>query len=275
LGVTRLLLICSLIASAAAFAALQPAFAQDLIAKPALEPSAEESWTGVHLGVSVGARLSDAKWTTDCLAPLALPGTCPNDIFGGSTRIGNDNQASLDTVAPRFGGYLGADVQIASFVFGIEGDASWADDERSRIGIPGTWSVDFGPGLNTARIESAWDASVRGRAGILINPRLLIYSTGGLALLQQEVSASCEGSFPEGWCATPNFDSESAIAVGWTLGGGFERMLARSWFLRGEYRYSDYASQSYILFEDDPFDSIEVTIDQVASAAYLGLSRKF
>ena len=250
-------------------------FAQDLIAGPEIESPAEDSWTGVHVGVSIGARLSDAVWTTDCLAPLALPGTCPNDIFGGSTRIGNDNQASLETTAPRFGGYLGADLQVASFVFGIEGDASWADDERSRIGIPGTWSVDFGPGQNTARIESAWDASVRGRAGILISPRLLIYSTGGLALLQQEISASCEGAFPEGWCATPNFDSESAIAVGWTLGGGFERMVTRSWFLRGEYRYSDYASQSFTLFEDDAFDSIEVTVDQTASAAYLGLSRKF
>ena len=252
-----------------------PAIAQDLIAKPALESPEEGSWTGAHFGVGIGARLSDSAWTTDCLAPLALPATCPNDIFGGATRIGNDNPVSLDDTAARLNAYFGVDRQLSRFVIGIEAELAWADDSVEHNGIPGTWSIDFGPGGNLARIEREWDASFRARAGFLLTPRLLIYSTGGLALLEQEVSASCEGTFPEGWCATPNFDSQSVIAVGWTAGGGFERMLSRAWFLRGEYRYSDYGSQSFTLFEDEPLDSIAVTIDQFANTAYLGLSRKF
>lgn len=250
------------------------AVAQDLIAGPAIDAD-EASWNGVHLGVSVGARLSNAVWTTDCLAPLALPSTCPNDSFGGSTRIGNDNPASLDKVAPRIGGYLGADVQLAYFVFGVEGDASWADDESERLGIPGTWSADFGPGQNIARIESAWDASMRVRGGILLTPRTLVYSTGGLAILHHEVSVTCEGAFPAGWCSVTNFDPESGVSLGWTAGGGFERMLSPSWLLRGEYRYTDYGSESFTLLDDEPLDSIAVTIDQWMNTAYLGLSRKF
>lgn len=265
----------SLVSTFVLLAGASLASAQDLIAGPAIEDEAEAGWTGIHVGVSVGARLSNAVWTTDCLAPLALPTTCPNDSFGGSTRIGNDNPATLDTVAPRLGGYLGADVQFANLVFGIEGDASWADDERERIGIPGAWPADFGPGQNSARIESAWDASLRVRGGILLTPRTLVYSTGGLALLHQEVSVTCEGAFPVGWCAVPNFDSQSRIALGWTAGGGFERMLSPSWLLRGEYRYSDFGSESFTLLDDEPLDSLAVTIDQWMNTAYLGLSRKF
>lgn len=256
-------------------AASGSAFADDLIAGPALDASTDESWTGIHLGVGLGARLSDSVWTTDCLAPVALPATCPNDTFGGETRIGNDNPASFDRRALRLGGYLGVDWQVASLVFGIEGEAAWADVSRTQAGIPGTWSTEFGLDLDSARIESAWDASMRARAGFLLTPKTLVYSTGGLALMHQEISATCDGTFPVGWCAVPNADSISTIAVGWTAGGGIERMLAHSWIVRGEYRYSDYGSQSFTLFEDAPLDGVAVTIEQKASIAYVGISRRF
>jgi outer membrane immunogenic protein len=267
---TSLLLFCATLAAAPG-----SAFADDLIAGPALDASTDESWTGLHLGVGLGARLSDTTWTTDCLAPVALPATCPNDTFGGGTRIGNDNPAFFDNGAPRLSGYLGVDWQVASLVFGIEGEAAWTDDSRTHAGIPGTWSTDFGPDLDTARIESAWDASVRARAGFLLTPKTLVYSTGGLALMHQEVSATCDGTFPAGWCAVPNADSISSILAGWTAGGGIERMLSRAWIVRGEYRYSDYGSRSLTLFEDAPLDSVGVTIEQKASLAYVGISRRF
>jgi outer membrane immunogenic protein len=260
--------------TAALASATPSAFAQDLIARPALDHSADESWTGIHLGIGIGVRLSDSTWTTDCLAPVALPATCPNDTFGGS-RIDNDNPASFDNSAARLNAYLGLDWQLANFVVGIEGEAAWADDERTRIGIPGTWDIAFGPDLNTARIESAWDASVRARAGFLLTPKTLIYSTGGLALMHQDVSATCQGAFPIGWCSTPNADSISTIATGWTVGGGIERMLSRAWIVRGEYRYSDYGSHSLTLFEDEPLDSIAVTIERSTNVAYVGVSRRF
>jgi len=129
--------------------------------------------------------------------------------------------------------------------------------------------------LDSARIESAWDASLRGRLGFLLTPKTLVYTTGGLALLHQEVGASCGGTYPVGWCIVPNADSRSAISAGWTAGGGIERMLTPAWILRGEYRYSDYGSQSFTLFEDQPLDSIDLTVEQKASLAYLGLSRRF
>lgn len=267
-------LACSVVFGAITAVAPSAALAQDLITKPALE-TADASWTGTHIGGGVGASLSDTPWTTDCLAPLALPDSCPNDFFGGATRIGNDNPVAFDSTAPRLSAYLGADWQLARFVVGIEGDGAWSDADSSHSGIPGTWSTDFGPGLNSSRIESAWDASMRVRAGFLLTPTLLVYSTGGLALLGQEVSVSCEGAFPEGWCITHHEESQTAILTGWTLGGGIEKMLTPDWVLRAEYRYSDYGTRSYIFFEDEPLDSVGVTIGNKVSSAYVGLSRRF
>jgi outer membrane immunogenic protein len=263
------LALCTIVAVAAS-----KTLAQDPIAKPAVE-AADETWTGFHAGAGIGARFLDSTWTTDCLAVLAMPGTCPNDTFGGATRIGNDNPAPFDDVGLRLNGFVGIDWQIASLVLGLEGEAAWADNESTHAGIPGTWSEDFGYDQNFARIESAWDASVRARAGFLLTPRTLVYSTGGLALMQQEVSATCAGTFPIGWCDTANADSAESVLVGWTAGGGIERMLSRAWILRGEYRYSDYGSQSLTLFQDEAIDSIAVTVEQKASMAYVGLSRRF
>lgn len=258
----------------------RPCFAQDLIAGPARAedtppPADDPSWTGLHLGISAGARLADAAWTTDCLAPGALPGTCPNDGFGGSTRIGNDNPASFDSLDARLGAYLGVDWQLSHVVVGVEADASWMENSEEQLGIPGAWSTDFGPGIDAARIESTWDASVRARGGFLITPTVLIYSTGGIAFLHQEVSARCDGTFPAGWCSSPNSDSDSVVLMGWTAGGGFEKMFGHAWIVRGEYRYSEFESRSLTLFDDAPLDSLGVTVDETLSTAYLGLSRKF
>jgi outer membrane immunogenic protein len=253
-----------------------PASSQDLVAGPALAKAAGDIWTGVHIGGGIGAVAFDSRWTTDCLAPEAFPATCPNDIFGGSTRVGNDNPAAFDPSGMRLNFYLGLDWQASHWlVVGIEGEVAKLDSDEARIGIPGAWSTDFGPGENIARIENEWDASVRGRAGVLLTPRTLIYSTGGLAILREKVSAACEGGFPVGWCATPHDDSESATVFGWTAGGGIERMISPAWAVRGEYRYSDYGGRAFTLFDDLSLESIGVTVEQKASLGYVGLSRRF
>ena len=232
-------------------------------------------WTGLYAGIGLGGRWSDAGWTTDCLAPAALPATCPNDFFAGDTRIDNDNPVAFDDAAFRFSGYLGYNWQIWSFVLGVEGDGGWAGNRRSRTGIPGTWSADFGVGLETAKVESSWDASLRGRLGILVTPRLLVYSTGGVALLEQEVSASCEGSYPLGWCIVPNADSKSGTYPGWTAGGGAEWMVTPNWIARGEYRFTDFGSESFILLADEPIDSVGFSVEHNAHMAYIGLGYRF
>jgi outer membrane immunogenic protein len=238
-------------------------------------PVIGEPWTGFYVGLGLGGRWTDTEWTTDCLAPVALPAGCPNDFFPGTTRIGNDNPVDFGEGAFRVGGHAGFDWRISTWVLGVEGDLGWADTSRSRTGIPGTWPADLGGGFDSASVESQWDASLRARAGFLLTPTLIVYATGGVAFLRQEVSASCEAVFPVGWCVVSNSDSDTETYVGWTFGAGGEWMFARHWSLRGEYRYSDYGSRSFTFFADEPIDSVGFSVEQKAHMSSVGLSYRF
>src|SRR6516165_1091839 len=70
------------------------------------------------------------------------------------------------------GGQIGYNWQSQQFVYGIEADISGAD-----IGISDTF-VAPGVVLN-ASASIDWLATIRGRAGYLIQPRLLLYATAG------------------------------------------------------------------------------------------------
>ena len=147
------------------------------------------------------------------------------------------------------------------------------DSAATHVGIPGTWSDDFGPGSNAARIENLWDASLRARVGFLLTPRTLVYSTGGLAILREEISATCDGAFPVGWCSVPNGDSQAATVYGWTAGGGIERMIAPTWIVRGEYRYSDYGHWITTLGTPTAF-AVTTDIHMQTHTALFGLAYK-
>src|SRR5687767_14073818 len=108
------------------------------VANGAALPVVAGDWTGFYVGLGVGGRWNGTEWTTDCLAPVALPAGCPNDFFPGPTRVGNDNPANFGDGAFRLSGHVGFDWQISTLVLGIEGDVGWADTSRSRTGIPGT-----------------------------------------------------------------------------------------------------------------------------------------
>ena len=184
--------------------AAQPASAQDLVAGPALAQAAGDIWTGVHIGGGIGAAAFNSRWTTDCLASVALPATCPNDMFGGATRVGNDNPADFDPSGIRLNFYLGLDWQASSWlVVGIEGEVAKLKDSVRSADWNSRYLADrLRPWPeHRADRERMVDASLRGRVGFLLTPRTLIYSTGGLAILREEVSAGCGDSFPVGWCA--------------------------------------------------------------------------
>jgi outer membrane immunogenic protein len=81
------------------------------------------------------------------------------------------------------GAQLGYNWQSQQFVYGIEGDIS-----LSNIGIEETLVTPFGVAKASAEID--WLATIRGRAGVLVQPRLLLYATAGLAIVSAEGKAS-------------------------------------------------------------------------------------
>ena len=188
-------------------------------------------------------------------------------IFGG-IEIGNNWQVHND------------------YVVGIEGDFAWLNS-KSKTNYSGNQTVCYdyypdpsypwlngpcatdqyeydtvGSGVSTTAVVD-WLSTIRARAGYLIQPNLLTFATGGLALGRVNTSVNIS----ENWTSNYNWQgtitpgefsysnpysvssSHSAIRVGYAVGGGAEWMISEHWTLKGEYLYYNLGTAS---FNSDP-----------------------
>jgi outer membrane immunogenic protein len=231
-----------------ALAAAGPVVAADMRVKAPVYKAppamvAAHNWTGFYVGGSIGGRWADPVWTTTCLAPMA--GGCFDPA-----RLAFNNPARFDSASFRGGVYGGYNWQLAPmWVVGVEGDFAWARNRKTIAGIPGADQPTFAPG-DTATVKQTWDAGVRGRVGFLIDPKVLLFATGGASWTRLEATAFCGTPFAAGGFCDPisNFfgtaSTLSKTLTGWTVGGGIEWMFAHNWLARGEYRYADYGRLS-------------------------------
>ncbi len=222
------------LAACALLTAPLAAQAADLVRAPAYKappsPPAIATWTGLYAGLSLGARWLDADWTTTQLF----------DITGLPFPLASDPNAAFRDTAVRIGGYLGYNWQVASsWLVGMEIDVGWAKNDERLNRLPGAFNIFPTATPSFATVEATWDASLRARLGMLLNPTVLIYATGGLALLHVEASGVCPA---DNNSCNPAFGTQSGsistTRVGWTAGAGVEVMRA-NWLGRIEYRYAD------------------------------------
>jgi outer membrane immunogenic protein len=236
-------------AALVSLAAIGSAGAADMALK-APTPVPIYDWTGFYIGASWGTRLSDADWTTTCLEPGRAP--CPTAL---PNRLNFQNSVPLNSNGARWGGYAGYNWQYQNMLVGAEVDGAWVDSSAFVTGIPGAEdpTVAGSPGLDSAKIRTTWDASVRGRLGWIVTGNVLLYGTAGASWIHAEASATCGTAFPVGWCgATSPFlgttQTVSTTRVGWTAGGGMEVMVTPNWLARAEYRFFNYGTFSSTLF---------------------------
>ncbi|HET6388852.1 outer membrane protein [Hyphomicrobium sp.] len=191
------------------------------------------NWSGLYVGANVG--FSESR--TDVDLSHSTGAIFYNDPFVPSAgHLGSD-----DSVVG--GVEVGFNHQFNSIVVGVAADVSWTDTENE-----GTFTTPLGSQWN---IKSSPDifGTVRGKAGVLVRPDLLIYATGGLAWGQFDVkqattfvegsgcSVDCEGSRTSG-----NFNH-----LGFVVGGGLEWALTQHWSLKAEYLFLDFGSEDYQL----------------------------
>jgi outer membrane immunogenic protein len=86
-----------------------------------------------------------------------------------------------------------------------------------------------------ASYDLDWFGTLRGRVGYLVDPRALLYLTGGLACGHLSADFSASGIPAIGTASI----SDSATKAGWVIGRGLEWALNRNWMLRAEYLYVD------------------------------------
>ncbi|WP_422000528.1 outer membrane protein [Reyranella sp.] len=134
----------------------------------------------------------------------------------------------------------------ASGVLGsIYGGVDYQITQRGVLGLMAELSYGGGQGGVNAQTPGAvagvnqyaglgW--AVLARTGFLASPTTLLYLTGGYTGLVINTS-----SYASGFGATANFSGSSTVN-GWTVGPGFETMLADNLSAKLEYRYSQYGT---------------------------------
>jgi len=114
--------------------------------------------------------------------------------------------------------FAGVQGQNGSIVYGVEGDVGY-DSSEGFDGITAT--------------QSGIDGSLRARLGYAPNDRFMIYATGGGAAQSLEASDAIA--------------SDKNTMLGYTIGAGAEAKVTENVFVRGEYRFSDYGSETFNL----------------------------
>jgi outer membrane immunogenic protein len=183
------------------------------------------------------------------------------------------------------GGQLGRNWQFGRTVLGVEGDASWAHTRaRTTLALNDPFGLVTQALTYTTQID--WMASLRARAGYTWD-RLLVYGTGGVALIGGRINSSFVLNNPIPLIVFPNpgfsgttTASSSFTKVGWTIGAGLEWAFNDKWSLAGEYRYSYFGRRTFTLASPDPsgqlgFTPITTSMRLATDQATLRLNYRF
>jgi outer membrane immunogenic protein len=184
-----------------------PASAADLAARPYTKAppapvAAIYDWTGFYIGINGGGGSGRKCW--DFVSPatgLLAPEGC-HDATGGTV-----------------GGQIGYRWQMASWVFGVEGQGNWADFSGSNT------SLLFAPDFNRSRIDAF--GLITGQIGYAWN-NVLFYVKGGAAVTGDKYEAF-------GGTTGALLASTSETRWGGAVGAGLEYGFAPNWSVGVEY----------------------------------------
>ena len=169
------------------------------------------NWAGSYLGVEAGAGFSRPGFSGD--------GSVSGSDFSDTGFVG--------------GIYAGHDWQHGRVIYGLSGNFDLLDFENQ---IAESDPV-FGGKTDTYGYDLNWVASLRARAGYLVNDNFLIYGTGGVAVTEGRATSQSPDMFEP---VPPFFfpggsDRVSATRVGGVFGAGVEYALNSKWSFRTEY----------------------------------------
>jgi outer membrane immunogenic protein len=227
-----------------ALAAVNPVMAADMLVKAPVYKApamAAYTWTGCYAGGNIGYSWGRSRGDLNipALGDLLIP-------------LATSNPISLSPRGLVGGAQIGCNQQFGnSWVLGLETDFQGsAQKASSSIGAFNTNGEGFS---GTVEAKLLWFGTLRGRAGVLITPTVLLYGTGGLTYGKTSFSTTItaygfpgQGSgFLFGSTATTS-TSDSKTKFGWTLGAGVEGAFADSsnWTWKFEYLYIDLGSLS-------------------------------
>lgn len=225
-----------------ALALAQPAAAADLPVRmptkgPVLAAPVIYNWTGFYVGAHLGYAWGDKDWWDPTFLGVAASHNV--DGFIGGVQAGYNWQAG-------------------QWVFGIEGDISWADMNGNAL---------CGPALAfTCNSDVNWLATLTGRVGYTWD-RMLLYVKGGVAWADDSYTfATGAGVF--------GASSGDGSRSGWTLGVGLEYAFWNNWSTKIEYNYMDFGTDR-VTFFNGAANIANPDVDQTVHAIKLGVNYRF
>lgn len=190
-----------------------------------------ERWSGFYAGAHVGGVIGHQWGDTS-----SLDGTY-NELA---------ERESPDFYSPSslFGGQLGYNWQFSNgLVLGLEGNWSktyMKHHEEVSAGPTDTPKLIGGEPVAVLDYDIDWTAELRAKIGYALSDDLLVYATGGLAMLRETESR-------EQWVQKGNHGETQIFSVGedtsftrqgFTVGGGLEYAINDSWSIAADYSYS-------------------------------------
>jgi opacity protein-like surface antigen len=193
-------------------------------------PAAAQNYDGsglLRVGAFAQGMWIDSGFAVTTVGPpvTTTTGTGSLEGFGGGISFGYDH---------RFG----------NFVLGVEADASF--DNASKV-------------IQTVDVGIDYFATFRGRLGFNVRPGLLIYATGGLALLGAEGKINISGT---------NFKTAKTFTGG-TYGAGIEVDWSHLTFFV-EYLHASFGSENFVFTTGE-----NAIIDGDADVVRVGLKFKY
>jgi outer membrane immunogenic protein len=190
-------------------------------------------WTGLYVGGQIGY-----AWGHD---PVSWSGIS-ND---GDLAAGTFRHTPQGVIG---GAHVGYNLQYNPWlVFGLEGSVDGTSLSHTLAVAVNDFALDT-PGTLTSSSQADVQGSVRGRVGIALD-RALIYGTGGVAFSGFNTTIiDTTGFFTGSPLTNATFTNTRA---GWTAGGGIEYAVTDNWWVRAEYRYSNFGSTT-----DFPFSGL-------------------
>lgn len=214
------------------------------------------SWTGCYVGAHAGYGWGQKEFSDPQLAGFFFPGIAPPGAV-----------VDVDTNGWLAGGQIGCNYQVGQFVFGVEGEMSWADIDGFALD-PFFASKNGDP--QTLAAKSEWLASATGRVGYAFD-RFLVYGKGGAAWVHDRYDAALFGFL----AATPTLFSASETRFGWTVGAGIEYAFWDRWSVKVEYNHYEFDDRRINLFDPVGGNIVPTDIEQRIDTVKVGVNYRF
>ena len=212
------------LACAGAFAAAATLAGSAFAAEPVPPPPPPPvfTWTGLYVGGQIGY-----AWGHD---PVVWSGISNDDELAFGT-FSHSPQGVIG------GAHVGFNLQYNPWlVIGLEGSVDGTSLSNT-LAVPVNDVFLDTPGVITSSSQADVQGSLRARIGIALD-RALIYGTGGVAFTGFNTTIIDTTGFFTGVPGTNATFSNTR--AGWTAGGGLEYAVTDNWWVRAEYRYSNF-----------------------------------